>query len=42
MKILVAEDEAVARTYLVSILQGMNHEVIVTTDGQEAWEAYQQ
>ena len=40
MKILVAEDDAVARLLLKAILQRLGHEVILCTDGRAALEAF--
>ena len=40
LTILVAEDEAVSREVIVGALQRLGHEVIVTTDGEEAWEVF--
>lgn len=42
MKILIAEDDSVSRWVLESSLVGWGHEVVVTKDGLEAWEALQQ
>lgn len=41
MKILVVEDEPVARTLLIHSLKGLGHEVLSSTDGKEAWEFIQ-
>lgn len=38
MKILIAEDEPVAREKLSHLLQSWGYEVVVTTDGSAAWE----
>ncbi len=38
MKILIAEDDIVSRKILVANLKKWGHEVIVTKDGNEAWE----
>lgn len=40
MKILAAEDDPVSRRILSATLQRLGHEVIVTQDGQEAWEQF--
>ena len=40
MKILVAEDDGVARLILTKRLQKMGHDVIVTEEGGEAWDAF--
>lgn len=41
MKILLAEDDPVSRRFLEVTLQKWGYEVIVTRDGNEAWEAFQ-
>jgi DNA-binding response OmpR family regulator len=41
MKVLVAEDDATARLFLVSALQGLGHVVTAVPDGREAWGAFQ-
>jgi phosphoserine phosphatase RsbU/P len=38
LKILIADDDSTSRMILESILINLNHEVIVTSDGKEAWE----
>lgn len=40
MKILIAEDEAVASSVLELTLEGMGYEVVVTRAGNEAWETF--
>ena len=40
MKILVAEDDAVARLYLKAMLRRLGHEVILCVDGRSALEAF--
>ncbi len=42
MKILIAEDEPVSRRLLQSYLQKWGHEVVVTTNGLEAWQMFEQ
>lgn len=42
MKILIAEDELLSRTLLDRTLQNWGHDVVVTCDGQAAWDALQQ
>ena len=42
MKILIAEDDALSRELLSSTLKKLGHHIIVTGDGQEAWEVFQQ
>jgi DNA-binding response OmpR family regulator len=41
VKVLVAEDDATARLFLVSALQGLGHVVTAVPDGREAWGAFQ-
>jgi len=38
-RILIAEDDVVSRTVLERTLRGWGHEVVVTRDGTQAWEA---
>jgi len=40
MKILIADDEPVAARILQRAIESSGHEVIVTSDGIEAWEAF--
>ena len=40
MKILIAEDDAVAADILELTLERMGHEIVVTRSGTEAWEAF--
>lgn len=42
MKILIAEDDAISRRLLQATLNKWGHEVVVTTQGEEAWKALQQ
>lgn len=42
MKILIAEDDFTSRNILTAILKKWGHELVVTKDGLEAWEALQQ
>ena len=42
MKILIAEDDPVSRRLLQSYLQKWGHEVVVTTDGLQAWQMFEQ
>jgi len=42
MKVLIAEDDPVSRRLLQAALVKWGYEVIVTTNGKEAWEALQQ
>jgi len=39
MRILIAEDEPTSRKLLAAVLQKGGHEVVVTSNGAEAWEA---
>jgi sigma-B regulation protein RsbU (phosphoserine phosphatase) len=41
MKILIAEDDPVSRCFLEVTLVKWGYEVIATSDGNEAWEAFQ-
>ncbi|MEI6306165.1 MAG: response regulator transcription factor [Deltaproteobacteria bacterium] len=41
MRILIAEDDPVSRTMLVSMLKNYGHEVVATTTGMEAWQEMQ-
>lgn len=41
MKILIAEDEVVARTVLSRALNRLEHEIVATRDGVQAWAAFQ-
>ncbi|HUE16799.1 MAG TPA: response regulator transcription factor [Planctomycetaceae bacterium] len=41
MKILIAEDDLVSRTMLSRLLTTWGHEVVVTIDGQAAWDILQ-
>ena len=40
MRILIAEDERITRRGLQRQLEQWGHEVVATSDGQEAWEAF--
>lgn len=42
MKVLIAEDDFVARTILRRTLESLGHECLATQDGQEAWEKYRE
>ena len=42
MKILIAEDDSVSRRLLQAALDKWGYEVVVTCDGQQAWQALQQ
>jgi phosphoserine phosphatase RsbU/P len=42
VKILIAEDDLTSRTVLTAVLKKQGHDVEVTVNGAEAWEAVQQ
>jgi diguanylate cyclase (GGDEF)-like protein len=42
MKVLIAEDDAVSRLVLRRAIEQLGHEVLVATDGDDAWELYRQ
>ena len=41
MQILIAEDEDISRRILEATLTKWGHEVVVTSDGDQAWEQLQ-
>jgi phosphoserine phosphatase RsbU/P len=41
MRILIAEDDALARRVLTTLLEALGHEVVATPDGREAWGAFE-
>lgn len=41
MRVLFADDDAIARTLLCAVLADLGHEVVVAEDGERAWEMYQ-
>lgn len=41
MKVLIAEDDAVSRTILKKTVERFGHECLVTKDGAEAWDLFQ-
>jgi two-component system cell cycle response regulator len=41
MRILIAEDDSTSRTILAGVLKKSGHEVLVTVNGAEAWQAMQ-
>ena len=41
MRVLIAEDDAVSRRILQRTLERFGHDCQVTTNGAEAWQAYQ-
>jgi len=42
MRILIADDDAISRTALAAMLKKHGHEVLVTVNGAQAWQAMQQ
>ena len=42
MRVLFADDDAIARTLLCAVLADLGHEVVVAEDGERAWEMYQE
>lgn len=42
MRILIAEDDVTSRAVLMGVLKKQGHEVVVTVNGAEAWNAMQQ
>ena len=42
MRVLFADDDAIARTLLAAVLADLDHDVSVAEDGESAWEAFQQ
>ena len=41
MNILVVDDELVSREKLARLIQGLNHDMLVASDGDEAWEIWE-
>jgi type IV pilus assembly protein PilB len=41
LKVLIAEDDAVSRRILRTMVESLGHECLATDDGLEAWETYQ-
>jgi DNA-binding response OmpR family regulator len=41
MRVLIAEDDPVSQQVLATVLKNWGHEVVVTSDGREAWEQLQ-
>jgi DNA-binding response OmpR family regulator len=41
VRILLADDDLLLRTILTSLVRRMGHEPIATTNGEEAWEAFE-
>ncbi len=42
MKILIAEDEFISRSFLENMLENLGHETISAEDGSKAWDMFQQ
>jgi DNA-binding response OmpR family regulator len=42
MRVLLADDDVIARTLLCAVLADFNHEVVVAEDGERAWELFQE
>jgi CheY-like chemotaxis protein len=40
MKVLIAEDDIISRKVLEAILRNLGHEVVVATDGAQAWDLH--
>jgi len=41
MRILIAEDDTASRLSLAQILKSLGHDVVMTKNGEEAWDAFQ-
>ena len=41
MRVLIADDDAIARTLLCAVLTDLGHEVVVAEDGEHAWQLFQ-
>ncbi|MGH7321207.1 MAG: response regulator, partial [Candidatus Rokuibacteriota bacterium] len=41
MKILIAEDDTASRVFLAEVLKQLGYDVMATTNGKEAWDAFQ-
>src|SRR6476661_671424 len=41
MRVLLADDDVIARTLLCAVLADFKHEVVVAEDGERAWELFQ-
>nr|MBA2448468.1 response regulator [Chloroflexota bacterium] len=41
MKILIAEDSTLYRMMIQSVVEDLGHEYLIASDGQEAWEVFQ-
>jgi sigma-B regulation protein RsbU (phosphoserine phosphatase) len=42
MKLLIADDDYIARTMIQAVLKKWDYELVITADGHEAWDALQQ
>lgn len=42
MRILIADDDTVARTLMAAVVEKLGHDCIAVADGDEAWERYRQ
>ena len=42
MRVLLADDDVIARTLLCAVLADFNHDVLVAEDGERAWELFQE
>ncbi|HET7188243.1 MAG TPA: response regulator [Gemmatimonadaceae bacterium] len=42
MRVLLADDDVIARTLLCAVLADFDHEVVVAEDGERAWELFQE
>ena len=41
MRVLLADDDVIARTLLATVLADLDHDVCIADDGEGAWEAFQ-
>ena len=41
MRVLFADDDAIARTLLAAVVADLGHEVVVAEDGEHAWQLFQ-
>src|SRR5215207_4942954 len=42
MRVLFADDDAIARTLLCAVLADLGHDVMVADDGESAWQKFQE
>ena len=42
MRVLFADDDAIARTLLCAVLADLGHEVELAEDGESAWQKFQE